>query len=638
VGIVSSTPKIRASVQLIGAMCDGQYTDMQNYLRFQENKRTSHNFLIMLIRLLKSVRSGILMMDTLKSVNALISANDSAKETAIENDIVEIVNEIIASEAPANDVENALEIKASSYALLSTLVEQSGQLTEFYDKIREELDVTTLQCEISAHLELLGLQQGGEKAQTAAFKGYALLKKISSLEQKDYVGKLDEEISQKLKVDSVEVQWQGHLEKVYYPIPKNGQVRNKIKEELKWGLDRKSKSDKQRDFLLWSEEIVQDMVHQRHFSEVPLIGYIMRHDVWWDWLVFIIALLLQIWLIKEWKDGNRIWEENDESVPDYAMSCLKNGSNATNPVWSNGVCPTYGFRFTIICLGAVHILACLCLTISYFVANYHRMILKFDPNKRMAIRWHAFYHVYLLMVLVCSALGIWTNGMLYCFHLFHIATLFDLLGRVIRGATKHADQLLVCFPFALIIAYNYAIIYFASLRQMFNAAKMEYCETLFECLMTVTRYSLRPSAGGHNYSWTNHTDYNYLLLRIIIDSTFWILFTVIGLNVVTSLILDGFRQLKAERERSVKDMTTLCTVCGLSKDHLTSKGISWEQHTEKEHNIWSYITFFYYLQEHRGRFSAVENQVLQKFKKADPSFLPLGRCISLDNPIKREDN
>lgn len=126
-------------------------------------------------------------------------------------------------------------------------------------------------------------------------------------------------------------------------------------------------------------------------------------------------------------------------------------------------------------------------------------------------------------------------------------------------------------------------------------------------------------------------------MRILIDSTFWILFTVIGLNVVTSLILDGFRQLKAERERSVKDMTTLCTICGLSKDHLTSKGISWEQHTEREHNIWSYITFFYYLQEHRGRFSAVENQVLHKFKNADPSFLPLGRCISLDTPIKRDE-
>ena len=57
------------------------------------------------------------------------------------------------------------------------------------------------------------------------------------------------------QVGSVEIQWKGHLEKVYYPMPKSGGVRNKIKEELKWGLDRKSKFDKQRDFLMWSSEV-----------------------------------------------------------------------------------------------------------------------------------------------------------------------------------------------------------------------------------------------------------------------------------------------------------------------------------------------------------------------------------------------
>lgn len=66
---------------------------------------------------------------------------------------------------------------------------------------------------------------------------------------------------------------------------------------------------------------------------------------------------------------------------------------------------------------------------------------------------------------------------------------------------------------------------------------------------------------------------------------------------------------QAERERALKDMTTLCTVCGLSKDELTNNGISWSTHVEREHNIWSYVTFFYYLQEHDGRFSAVENEV-----------------------------
>ena len=51
------------------------------------------------------------------------------------------------------------------------------------------------------------------------------------------------------------MQWKGHLEKVYYPIPKSGSIRNKIKEELKWGIDRKSKFDKQKDFLIWSSEV-----------------------------------------------------------------------------------------------------------------------------------------------------------------------------------------------------------------------------------------------------------------------------------------------------------------------------------------------------------------------------------------------
>ena len=39
-------------------------------------------------------------MDTMKTINSMISANDTAKETAIENDIVEILNTIVAAETP----------------------------------------------------------------------------------------------------------------------------------------------------------------------------------------------------------------------------------------------------------------------------------------------------------------------------------------------------------------------------------------------------------------------------------------------------------------------------------------------------------------------------------------------------------
>ena len=42
---------------------------------------------------------------------------------------------ILIVEFSANDFENAQEIKANAYALLSTLVEQSNMLSEFYDKV-----------------------------------------------------------------------------------------------------------------------------------------------------------------------------------------------------------------------------------------------------------------------------------------------------------------------------------------------------------------------------------------------------------------------------------------------------------------------------------------------------------------------
>jgi hypothetical protein len=46
------------------------------------------------------------------------------------------------------------------------------------------------------------------------------------------------------------------------------------------------------------------------------------------------------------------------------------------------------------------------------------------------------------------------------------------------------------------------------------------------------------------FSWKGRKSFDDLWMRLLIDASFWILFTVIGLNVVTSLILDGFRQLK----------------------------------------------------------------------------------------------
>ena len=90
------------------------------------------------------------------------------------------------------------------------------------------------------------------------------------------------------------------------------------------------------------------------------------------------------------------------SVADHIKDCIEEYTNTYT-----GVCPSEGFYFCLILLGIVHLMACLFLGTSYFVANYHRISLRFNPTKKMAIRWNAFYHFYLLALLICSGLGIW---------------------------------------------------------------------------------------------------------------------------------------------------------------------------------------------------------------------------------------
>ena len=96
-------------------------------------------------------------------------------------------------------------------------------------------------------------------------------------------------------------------------------------------------------------------------------------------------------------------ENQNVDIPVHVRKCISENVNQTY----TGVCPSEGFYFCLILLGIVHMVACIFLGISYFVANYHRISIRFNPSKKMAISWNAFYHFYLLALLICSGLGIW---------------------------------------------------------------------------------------------------------------------------------------------------------------------------------------------------------------------------------------
>ena len=84
---------------------------------------------------------------------------------------------------------------------------------------------------------------------------------------------------------------------------------------------------------------------------VPFISWIMAHELWWDWLVFLIALVIQLWLLKEWQDVNWVVTSvsSEDDVAPHMQQCYEQDNNYL------GVCPSQFFYFTIVTLGEPYI-------------------------------------------------------------------------------------------------------------------------------------------------------------------------------------------------------------------------------------------------------------------------------------------
>jgi len=340
-----------------------------------------------------------------------------------------------------------------------------------------------------------------------------------------------------------------------------------------------------------------------------------------------------------------VWEDYELSGNTPPPNCINiTSTTILTSEYTGHVCVPGHIFFGTIVIGVIHLCCCLSTGALYFGANYHRLTIEMPwmitKDKRLKRSLWSPYHCWLIAIVVFSVLGIVTRGYLYALHLFHIVTMFDLLTRVVKGAVKNWQQLLVALLLAIIVIYVWAIVWFwTGLRKMFTNSSMEYCDTLAQCMVTAMLKSLRPSPGGHNIKWTDHTSYYYTKVRTAIDVAFWIVYTIICTKVFTALILDGFDTLKNERTAAIKDMMNKCTVCGLTKDKLATHGILWEDHIKKEHNMWSYTKLFYHLQQERDggitKLNAMENNVLDKFAANDISFLPTMMSISVQRDINK---
>eukprot|EP00040_Diaphanoeca_grandis_P037641 m.247338 g.247338 ORF g.247338 m.247338 type:complete len:2866 (-) comp33854_c0_seq11:229-8826(-) len=251
------------------------------------------------------------------------------------------------------------------------------------------------------------------------------------------------------------------------------------------------------------------------------------------------------------------------------------------------------------------------------------------------------YSIYYLIFLAASIAGHFSSGYTFSISLLHIITGNQTYLRVLQSVTKNGKTLLSVFLLLFIVIYLYSLLTFGYYRETMLPEEHLWCETLMECFWVSLRNGLMLGGGlGEGIPWkynefvANDTDatkfVDYAPTRVLFDLSFFIIVTLIGLNVVFGIIVDTFSELRDEKFQIQKSMDNECFICGRSSNDFERKGNGFKHHVKHEHKMWNYLFFFMHLDtKDAEEYDDIEQYVAVKLLRDEYDFYPIDKALCL---------
>lgn len=393
------------------------------------------------------------------------------------------------------------------------------------------------------------------------------------------------------------------LQKIYFikqdPFPKN------IRTNILYNIKRSSPQEKLRQFLQCFDQFYYQVDYQGWLVNVPF-GRFFSNDTapLWKWAVYCFSLAINSIMLVGWR-------ANLDDIRD---------SNFYTAAW---------YKTAILPLSYLHVLLSILTATRAFL------------NKSSNIPYYAVFAI-------LSILGCFFSNYFFAFHLLDVVSHNEILKGSIEAITKNGRALLNVTLLSIILIYIYSIIAFAFFRQDYHPDDGLYCTTLYECFSTTLTSSL---TQGHlslnvdlaipsNSSMSPYASFSnpFFVFRLIYDMSFWVLITVISLNLVLGIIVDTFSQLREERAIIKHDTKNNCFICSLAEHEFEYVG-GFVKHVKQDHNMWNYVAFMMYLNDlDITEMSFHELYLFNKLlEEKDTVAFPLKRSRSLVKPALQEE-
>ncbi|KAL4234550.1 hypothetical protein ACF0H5_006191 [Mactra antiquata] len=702
---------IELVLKVLARICDGQHVGLQNYLREQPDNVKSLNIIGETAQFLNVVYSSInartvdLVIQLFNTLNEFCSGNQENREVIYNKKAIDYINFILrAGEIADCSPEKVLELRESISSLIMSLIEENGPAaSQVAKEVKDTLDKEALyRCMTQCYemhqsekpkLEDIVKSESGymQSAKSIASFGGSLLQGVVKGPAKNALKEslitvgfnfylilarmhdIDPQLNERLTVKpeqmkaydyykknstSVEIVKDDVLQKTNFRIKNKILIREEVKEKLKWNVDRTSPSNKIRDLMDWTRDIMQDISYQRKILFNPIAIMFTKGWLLWNHLVTFLSFAINILMLITWnakaslEDLERIESLGNKTNETFNYALLKDPQPRIEQI------PKEEYKFTMYILSGIHNLFSLFVLISYFLSNHPRfptcneIMEPFkqcgnrgkdkgevigrksseDKPSKLDVKFFSFTTFYYILFLAMSAAGTQFHGYFFAFHLLNIVNNNQLLSGVIKAVTQNGVSLLWVAILGFIVIYIYSLVGFSLLRAYFAPGDYLYCSTLWQCTVTVIRYGLIGDMFESVKQAESERTFATFWPIVVYHVSFFIFITTIGLNIIFGIIVDTFSELRDLKWRAESDMKDTCFVCSRNSYDFEHHGKGFDFHVRNEHNMWSYVFFFIHLNDMKtSDYTAIELYVSKCLEQENYDFFPMNRALCLSS-------
>ncbi|KAK7114914.1 hypothetical protein V1264_000891 [Littorina saxatilis] len=698
---------IELVLKVLARICDGQHVGLQNYLREQPDNVKSFNIVGETAQFLNVVYTTInsktidLVIQIFSTLNEFCAGNQENRVSVYDKKVIDYINFILrAGEIADCPIEKVVELQLTIGALVVSLIEENGPgASQVAKEVKDALDKeAVLRCMTACYelhqaekkKKIEGLTKGPDgsylqSAKTLAAFGGSLLQGVVKGKKKNALKESVMEVgftyylilARMMDIDphlidtlqmtpekqksleyykknslSIEVVKEDILQKVNFRVKNKSVLRDEVKEKLKWNVDRTSPTNKIRDLMSWTRDIMKDISYQRKILDNPIAKMFTKGWLLWNYGAIILSLAINCIMLVTWnakasmEDCDKITDENGTITcpmiydPSPDIEGIKHDD----------------YKIVLWALGGTHNLFSLFVLISYFLSNHPKLpqaaeikaccrglcggkskveedlTKKEEPMSKLHIQFFSFTTFYYLMFLGMSVAGTLFHGYFFAFHLLNVVNNNQLLSGVIKAVTLNGMSLLWVAVLGFIVIYIYSLLGFALLRAYFKPDDYLYCHTLFQCTVTVIRYGLIGDMFEEIKVNPQGSSFTSFWPLVVYHVSFFIFITTIGLNIIFGIIVDTFSELRDLKWRAESDMKDTCFICSRNSYDFEHHGKGFDWHVRHEHNKWAYIYFIMHLDDiQHSDYTALELYVAKLMEKENYEFIPLNRALCLSS-------